>query len=736
MATKRQVRMEQKKVVPSEQRMETGNASSAAGGSYLPYWIILFFTMAIYANTLWNKYAIDDTMVITENKFTLQGFQGIKDIMTHDAFVGLFGEKGSALVTGGRYRPLSIVTLAVEVEFFGQNPAISHAINVLLFALTCVLLYHLLKLLFPPKSGTPFYLSLPFLTAVLYAAHPIHTEVVANIKGRDELMGMLFSLVAMLAAVQLVRTGKWWHLVYGVPVYFLGLLSKENAITFMAIIPLTMYFFLRPKSWQYVAVVLSYIVPVIVFMYMRHIFTNAATSGDSTEILNNPFAYTSSFIDRYPAIFYTFLLYLKLLLFPHPLTQDYYFNQIPIIPFSDFRFILSALLHLGILVYVVVNFRKRTIPVYAICFYFITFSIVSNLVFTVGALMNERFVYLSSVGFALLSGWILLQAASRFRWSANVIMGITATVLLLYSAKTIARNFDWVDNMTLFIVDGKVSENSAKGQTSLGGDLTKLADENYEKAKASGNLQRYCDLLEMGIQVKNLPDSIVKQRLLSLAIVHLRKALSIYPTHSNTWLLLGNAEYKLNHNSEEAIADYQYAAKYRVGGYYDAWYNMGCVYLERNQPELAKVNFQKALSIKPDEFPCRYNLADAYSKTGQPDSAIYWYNKTLELKANDPACYYKIGTIYGKQMNNLAAAVVHIEKAIEFNPEVPLYYEDLGVAYGLMKEYAKAINASERCLKKFPDYAPAYFNLAISYRNLGDMAKANQYEQRAIQLRK
>ena len=60
-----------------------------------PYLIILLFTTGIYFNTIWNTYAIDDTLVLTENKFTLQGFSGIKDLMTHDAFVGFFGERGS-----------------------------------------------------------------------------------------------------------------------------------------------------------------------------------------------------------------------------------------------------------------------------------------------------------------------------------------------------------------------------------------------------------------------------------------------------------------------------------------------------------------------------------------------------------------------------------------------------------------------------------------------------------------
>ncbi|MFN8310854.1 MAG: tetratricopeptide repeat protein [Chitinophagales bacterium] len=733
MATKRQQRNEEKKKeMPQAAPVTSSNAVYQS--KWFPYAIIALFTIGIYFNTIWNKYAIDDTIVLTDNKFTLQGFQGIKDIMTHDAFVGFFGERGSKLVSGGRYRPLSIVTLAIEVQFFGQNPAVSHAVNVLLFALSCVLLFHILNMLLPPRKETAFYLTIPFITAMLYAAHPIHTEAVSNIKGRDEIMGMLLALLSLFAALKFVRSGKFYHLIYGMLVFFLALLSKENAITFMAVIPLAYYFFTKAKIRDYVAVIGLYLLPVIGFMVMRTFFTESGITSDSPEILNNPFAYTPNFIDRYPVIFYTFILYWKLLLFPHPLSHDYYYNQIPVIGWSDWRFYVSLILNALLFLYAVVKLRQKSIASFAILFYFLTFSIVSNLVFTVGVLMNERFVYMCSLGFCLLLAFLLVNGMDRKIISPKIMTAIFGVVLVLYSVKTIARNTDWVDNLTLFIVDSKTSENSSKIQTSVGGDLTKLAGENYESAKKSGDLQRYCDLLNMDINTAALPDTIVQQKLLEQSIVHLRKAIAIYKTHSNAWLLLGNAEYKLYKNPQQAMVDYENAAAYRVGGYYDAWYNMGCVQIENNMAGPAKENFLKAVAIKPDEFACRFNLAEAYSRLGVADSAIYWYEKTLELKANDAVCFYKIGTIYGKQLNDLPKAVNYINKALNINPEVPLYYEDLGVAYGLMKEYDKAIAVSQRCIAKFPKYGPAYMNLAVSYRNKGDIAQADAFQAKAMQL--
>ena len=223
------------------------SSTSFLNSPYFPYAIIFLFAVAIYFNTLWNNYALDDSVMIWQNKFTLKGLSGIKDLFTHDSLTGFWGEKGSQMVSGGRYRPLSLLTFAFEVNFFGLNPKVSHGVNVLLFASTCLLLYHLLLSLIPNKKDRPFYLSIPFIATMIYAGHPIHTEVVANIKGRDEIMGLLFSLLTLFISLRYVKLQKPLDLVWGTLCFFLALLSKENAITFIAIIPLTYFFFTQAR---------------------------------------------------------------------------------------------------------------------------------------------------------------------------------------------------------------------------------------------------------------------------------------------------------------------------------------------------------------------------------------------------------------------------------------------------------------------------------------------------------
>lgn len=722
----------------------------------------------LYSNTLWNKYAIDDTIVLTDNKFTKKGLAGIKDHFTHDMFEGFFGERGAKLVSGGRYRPLSMVSLTIEYEISRKlkgdkrgvitdktvimgdsdpylSPVLNHGVNIFLFGLTCMVLYYLLLQIIPRKYSikTPVGdIGIPLIATLLYAAHPLHTEAVANVKGRDEVMCMLFSLLALLAAVKYVQTHRIIHLVWGVFIYFVALLSKENAITFFAVIPLTYFFFTNAKWKDYALTLGLYIIPVAVFLLLRNKYTQAGLNQESPEILNNPFVYAVG-SQRYATAILTWLYYFKLLIFPHPLTHDYYYNQIPYVDFSDWKFLLSFVVNTGLLVYALVNLKKKTIPSYAILFYFITFSIASNLLFTVGVLMNERFIYMSSLGFCILLAYIIVRARDWVKVPPAGVTSALLIILVLYSYATFSRNFDWKDSFYLFRRDVWKSPNSAKIQTSVGGDLTKAADRDIDEMRRTGMIKTIFNDLSCGTKsedelnrINALPDSTIRTLLLDSSISHLQEAIRIYPTHSNAWLLLGNAMYKRDHKPEEVIPIYEKASAYRVGGYYDAYFNLGIVYNDMKSPNhevmianalKAKDDFLKAAAIKPEVVECRFLLSQVYAKLNQPDSVEYWLKRAEVDRDPSGSDYYYIGTDFGKVANNLPLAIVYLKKAVAANPKAELYYEDLGVAYGLNGQFDDAIATSEKLLQLNPKYPAAYMNLSVSYRNKGNPKLADEY---------
>lgn len=130
------------------------------------YALIAVVCFALYANTLGNEYALDDAIAITSNSFTKNGFSGIPDLFKYDTFTGFFGTT-KELVAGGRYRPLSLVTFAIEWQLFGENPGVSHFINILLYALTGMILWQLL-MRFRAEESNVWFLSLPLVVVLLF----------------------------------------------------------------------------------------------------------------------------------------------------------------------------------------------------------------------------------------------------------------------------------------------------------------------------------------------------------------------------------------------------------------------------------------------------------------------------------------------------------------------------------------------------------------------------------------
>jgi hypothetical protein len=477
--------------------------------------LIVGLSLILYGYTLSFDYTLDDPIVITQNDYTLQGFQGIGKILTTEHFEGylnnqksVIGEQGD-LVEGGRYRPLSTVTFAMEYGIWGANPLLSHLINVLLYGLTGLLLFRVVSILLPSYREKKWYYSLPLLAAALFILHPIHSEVVANIKGRDEILCLILALATMYYGLKYLSDPKaLWLIVSGI-LFFLAIMAKENALTFFAVIPLSMYYFTQASKKQIIRVTALLGGVVLLYILLRVRIVGWPGGGkEVTDLLNNPF-YGSSFGEKIATILYTWLLYLKLLIFPHPLTHDYYPFHIEIQNFANPLVWLSILLYIGMGVYALLDIKKKDIVSYGIWWYLLTFSIVSNLLISLGTFMNERFMYMPSVGFCLVLGFFLLEwlpkklPASGLGRKLGI--GILGLFVLGFSLKTWTRIPDWKNNLALDKAGVHISSNSAHSNQFYAYELYRKAVEEKDPAK--------------------------KRALLDEADPHVSKALEIYPTY-------------------------------------------------------------------------------------------------------------------------------------------------------------------------------------------------------------
>ena len=675
-----------------------------------PWWtpaaIIFALAFVLYGQTLSYGYALDDAIVITENDYTQEGFAGLNKIFTTDAFEGYFGQKKN-LVSGGRYRPLSVATFAAEIGVFGANsPGWSHFFNIVLYGLTGIVLYFLLLMLFPAREKQRFWLNIAFIATVIFMAHPIHTEVVANIKGRDELMALLLVLLSMYGVMRYVDFGKIMDLTIAGGAFFLALLAKETALPFFVIIPMTIYFFRKANSAQYGAVLAAITAPLAAYFVMRFSFVGMPEPVASTEILNDPFIH-ATYGEQLATVSHTLGLYLGKLLLPLKLSHDYYFNEIPITGWGSMEALIPLVIYLGLGAAATWGLLKKHVVGYGILFFLLSLSIVSNIAFPIGTTMGERFVYVPSLGLIIAVIALFDQFAKSRPNRDQLLLIVSAAITLFFVARTVIRNPAWKDNLTLFTTDVHNSPNSAKVRTAAAGALVDFSEQETNPAE--------------------------RNKMLREAITHATEAVRIYPEHGNAWLILGNAHFKFNENYAEALKCFQTAIRFRPG-MLEPHQNAAVTSSKMKQYQLADYYYKRCSQIRPSQAIFWYERGINYENWNKPDSALMMYEQTVKMEANNSDAIGKIGMIYGKFKQDFAKAIEFGQRAMAISPEKEWLYENVGIAQAMSGNPQAAIQTFEKGLQQSPNSAKLYQNLGITYINLGDTAKAQGYFQKAKEL--
>lgn len=451
-----------------------------------PALILFVLPFLLYGVTIGYGYALDDKIVVSENEFVAKGFDGIGDIFGTESFTGFLGAQKN-LVVGARYRPLSIATFAAERGMFGESPGLNHFFNILLYALTCLLLYRVLKIITPGKKDAPWYFSLPFIATLLFVFHPVHTEVVANIKGRDEILALLLSLLTLYCCLRYVLQKNLLYILAAPLVFIFAIFAKENSLTFLGVIPLVFLLFTRIPLKKVALVTAPLVGATVIYLAIRtSVIGYLLDSGvEITNLMNNPFVEATGG-EKSATITYTLGLYIKLLFFPHPLTHDYYPYHIPLVSWGDMRAILSLTLYLGLIAVAIWQWKKSRIITFSILFYLGTLSIVSNILFPVGTFMNERFIYMPSVGFCLVLAYLILHKLPGLigeKSGKMVVYGLVSAFVLGFGIKTVTRVPVWENNWELDKAAVKVSQNSARANQYHAYSLYEQALQEQDRAK-------------------------------------------------------------------------------------------------------------------------------------------------------------------------------------------------------------------------------------------------------------
>ena len=664
--------------------------------------IISIIAFLLYANTIGHDYALDDSGAITGNRYVQEGFHGIFKLLKVD-----FWHFANAHL--GYYRPLSLITFAIEYHFVHGNPHVSHFINCLIFALSGGVLFILLNKIL--KSYHPVF---SFAIALLFVAHPIHTEIVANVKGRDELLSFFNVMLMLWFALKYIDSKKIWYLIISLVFCYLGMLSKETALTGVMLVPVFLFYYTDEKVIDCLKKSIPYAIVLALFFIQKKYLLGTLSGVIPGDIVNYP--YTNSHV-KLPTTFMLFAFCLRLLFVPQPLRYDYSFNQLPAIDFSNGLAWLGIVLFFAGAYFAYKQTFKKSIFGFALSIFYIT--LIPSLAFTIlrGGIFAERFLFFPSLGFSIALVYVAcllvkidisasISSIKIWLRSNTKYILLISVLFILYSFKTVTRNAAWKDNFTLFSTDIKTGKNSAQNQYHYANQYIYFASIEKDEAK--------------------------KQDYVSKAIAALRQSLRIHPRFGESYYLLGLAYQLIIPNTDSAIYYYNRAIA-TAPGYSDSYYHLGILYQILGKNNVASYYYNEAIKYNPQYLEPQKAAADlkAIGIDVYLNPLTSFVDSTSST--NDTRYYYELGNHYAS-LGDYTKAAESFVKSIELGTNNDDASINLANCYGMLKQYDKALAVDNELLSKNPKNKFALKNIAVVYNLLGDAKKSNEYLQKVKEI--
>ena len=615
------------------------------------FFFFLVTTFLIYGNTLRNKYALDDDYVTVTN-FPVQG----KKYFPNNKLVAK-GIKGIPKIWKSRYatdnessfdyRPITTSFFAIEYTIFGQNPFISHLINIILYFLCVWILFCVLHKLF---ENYKFNFIFSFLVAFIFLMHPIHTEVVANIKCRDELLAFLLPMMSLWFSLRFYEKPTYQTALLIIIFLVLGIFSKRTAIIFMAIIPLCLVFYRQIK--------LKHILYFVVFAFLIKTcdFTikTCFLTDDSTRLFyhfENPlFINSLSTIGKIIVGLKTFGFYINFLVFPYPFRFYYGGNMFDMSPSIDFYLIIGLIFLVGGVLY----YFKSKNKLFLFSFLLFLGSIFPfvNFLTPVAGVVAERLVFQASAGFCLLLITLLLPfiptiSDFKFKQLTTKPFVFVLPVLIICVIYIWNRNTHWYNKLSLFEHDISYTENSAKANSMLANEyfemLTGASPEKkytpdvlaqkaikYYNAAVVADSSFFTAYNNAGVvYFSNLNDITVAKHYFLLAIHHKEKYAQAYEN-------LGNC-YKKEGNLKEAFKFYNLSIESN-NKHYSGYTSLIGLLMDKKQYTISAKVSQMALTVFPGDYYLLIYLANSYLLGNEKEKSFsifeeaYLLNPTNELR--------------------------------------------------------------------------------------------------------
>ena len=555
--------------------------------------------LLFYSNSLLNDFTYDDNAIVRENP-RIRSLTNFREIWLTDWWFEKTADR--PYVDPGRdrlYRPLTLFSFALNYALHESSPLGYHVANVLLHALVCWLVWCFARRLIDDDL-------IAGLAAVLFAVHPVHSEAVAGIVGRGEILAAGFMLAGLIVLLPRGGIASVARVISASVLFLAALLSKETAVCYPAVALLVMHFAYcsrrLPLRW-WLTRIGCLLAPLAVYFPLRFCALEAHFIRDQASFaIFNPLA-DVGWLGRLHGPFTILGHYARLLLMPQKLSCDYGLAIVdprsgPVL-MTLFGLVAAVVLLAALLGYRRENSIWRRLGLLSALF-LASYALISNTVLLIGVTLAERLMYwpsvpiLLSVAVAVVAWWRkACGPEGKLHKRAAMIRTLGILLLLALGLRGLIRNMDWKNDEALFAAD----VNTYPRGVHLNNGLA-----NIYIWKANRTV-----------------DETIRNRLIDKAERMLQTALSVY--------------------SRDA----------------EARSKLGLVYILRGDNQQALEYLQSALWLDPADKVAQKYIARLQGDQAETESRVEELNKLIEQRPSDPEPRMELARILIRLGRNVEA---------------------------------------------------------------------------------
>jgi len=592
--------------------------------------VVIAITAIVFSNTIKHDFTnLDDQKYIHDNPYIKDlSLTGIKKIFTEPYF--------------SNYHPLTTLTYAVEYALFGLSPTVFHFSNYLLHLLNTLLVFLFIRLLTNSSE-------ISFITALLFALHPMHVESVAWIAERKDVLYTFFFLASLIYFVKFVKN-KYKSPTYIVLafVFFLcSLLSKSAAVVLPPVVLLCLYF--TQKKIEVKDVIIS--LPFFTFAVLFGIIA-LKTQENAIVDLSKHF----SSLNRIFIVFYAVYFYIIRFIYPYNLSALHSYTTLDSTQLP-FEFYITPIVLALIIVLIFLSKKQwRHYLIFGLLFYLVNILLVIQIIPLGEAYVSERYAYVPYIGLSVIAAYAFVKLRERYK-AATIGAGLIFMGFLTIS--TWQQNKVWANSITLWTKVIEVNPNIATAYNNRGIAKSKikyyngaLNDYNKSLELAPGNATTFYNRGEVQSKLGKYKE----------AISDYNRAIRINPSEEKFYYNRGNAKGDIG-DHEGAIEDYSRALEMNPN-YVEAVNNRGIAKSNMGDYIGAIKDYDIALALNANNAEAYNNRGVAYAMTSQFESAIKDYKRAIAINSEYSDAYFNMGVVCIGLQNNKEGCI-NFEKALQ-----------------------------------------------------------------------